>query len=168
MLTASYNISTVSNPPSTLPWKPRKRVRSPFSTCQFLENRTAALPPEKPTHTDQYLAYDLHHPQSVKHGIVKCLHDRAKRLMTKPSVISEEKILPSVLVSNGYPSSFMQMLTRTRIAAPRVEPETEFKSTMVLPYIKGVSEPLRHCLQQQGTFAVFKSDTTFSATKAHR
>ncbi|KAL9953291.1 hypothetical protein ACROYT_G040687 [Oculina patagonica] len=32
----------------------------------------------KPTHTDQYLAYDSHHPQSVKRGIVKCLYDRAK------------------------------------------------------------------------------------------
>ena len=45
----------------------------------------------KPTHTDQYLAYDPHHPQSVKRGIVKCLYERAKRLVTKPSVISEEK-----------------------------------------------------------------------------
>ena len=45
----------------------------------------------KPTHTDQYLAYDSHHPQSVKRGIVKCLYERAKRLVTKPSVISEEK-----------------------------------------------------------------------------
>ena len=45
----------------------------------------------KPTHTDQYLAYDLHHPQSVKCGIVKCLYDRSKHLITKPSVISQEK-----------------------------------------------------------------------------
>ena len=30
----------------------------------------------KPTHTDQYLAYDSHHPQSIKRGIVKCLYDR--------------------------------------------------------------------------------------------
>ena len=57
----------------------------------------------KPTHTDQYLAYDSHHPQSVKFGIVKCLYDRAKRLLTKPSVISaEKKHLSSVLFSNGY------------------------------------------------------------------
>ena len=27
----------------------------------------------KPTHTDQYLAYDSHQPQSVNRGIVKCL-----------------------------------------------------------------------------------------------
>jgi len=36
----------------------------------------------------------------------------------------------------------------------------EFKSTAVLPYIKGVSEVLHHCLQQQGVCTVFKSDTT--------
>ena len=62
----------------------------------------------KPTHTDQYFAYDSHHPKLVKRGIVECLYDRAKRLVTKPSVISEEKKrLSSVLVSNGCPSSFL-------------------------------------------------------------
>ena len=45
----------------------------------------------KPTHTDQYLAYDSHHPQSVKRGIVNCLYDRANHLTSKPSAISEEK-----------------------------------------------------------------------------
>ena len=60
----------------------------------------------KPTHTDQYLAYDSHHPQSVKRGIVKCVYARAKRLVTTPSVISaEKKHLSSVLVSNGYRST---------------------------------------------------------------
>ena len=68
----------------------------------------------KPTHIDQYLAYDSHHHQSVKRGIVKCLYDRAKHLTTKPSVISEEKKhLSSVLVSSGYPSSFVRKLTKT-------------------------------------------------------
>ena len=36
----------------------------------------------------------------------------------------------------------------------------EFKSTAVLPYVKGVSEPLRRCLEQQGIRTVFKSETT--------
>ena len=62
----------------------------------------------KPTHTDQYLAYDSHHPQSVKRSIVKCLYERAKRLVTKPSVISEKKKhLSSVPVFNGYPFFFL-------------------------------------------------------------
>ena len=60
----------------------------------------------KPTHTDQYLMYDTHHPQSVKRGIVKCLHDRAERIITKPSgTAQEKKHLSTVLVANGYPSS---------------------------------------------------------------
>ena len=114
----------------------------------------------KPTHTDQYLAYDSHHPQSVKRSIVKCLHDQAKCLVTKPSVISaEKKHLSSVLVSNGYPSSFVQKISKER-TAPKKEPVAEFKSTAVLPYVEGVSEPLCHCLEQQGIRTVFKSETT--------
>ena len=90
----------------------------------------------------------------------KCLYDRAKRLVTKPSVISEEKKhLSSVLVSNGYPSSFVQKISKAR-TAPRKEPVAQFKSTAVLPYVQGESEPLRHCLEQQGICAVFKSETT--------
>jgi len=113
----------------------------------------------KPMHTDQYLAYDSHHPQSVKHGIVKCLYDRAKRLVTKPPVIAgEKKHLSSVLVSNGYPS-FVQKITKAR-TTPRRESIVEFKSTAVLPYVQGVSESLRRCLEQQGIHTVFKSDTT--------
>ena len=165
MLADSYTISTVSNPPSALPYMETEKE----SKIAFLDTSVSREPDgrlttsvyRKPTHTDQYLAYDLHHPQSVKRGTIKCLYDRAKRLVTKPTVISEEKKhLSSVLVSNGYPSSFVQKLTRTKKTAPRVEPETEFKSTAVLPYNKGVSEPLRRCLQQQGIRAVFKSDTT--------
>ena len=97
----------------------------------------------------------------MKRGIVKCLYDRAKHLITKPSVISEEKKhLSSVLVSNGYPSSFIRKLAKTTRPTANNEPTQEFKSTAVLPYIKGVSEVLRRCLQQQGVRTVFKSDTT--------
>ena len=113
----------------------------------------------KPTHTVQYLACDSHHPQS-KRGIGKCLYDRAKRLVAKPSVIAEEKKhLSSVLVSNGSPSSFVQKITKAR-TTPRRELVAEFKSTVVLSYVQGVSESLRRCLEQQGIRTVFKSDTT--------
>ena len=115
----------------------------------------------KPTHTDQNLAYDSHHPQSVKRGIVKCLYERAKRLVTKPYVISEDKKhMSSVLVFNGYPSSLLQKLTKTGKPNNSAEPANEFKAAMVLPYVKGLSEQLRRCLQQQGVGAVFKSETT--------
>ncbi|KAL9967396.1 hypothetical protein ACROYT_G025613 [Oculina patagonica] len=51
-------------------------------------------------------------------------------------------------------------ITKTRKPSTSAEPTTEFKSTAVLPYVKGLSEQLRRCLQQQGVRAVFKSETT--------
>ena len=97
----------------------------------------------------------------MKRGSVKYLYDKAKHLTTKPLAISEEKKhLSSVLVSNGYPSSFARKLTKTTRPTANKEPTQEFKSTVVLPYIKGVSEVLRRYLQQQGVRTVFKSDTS--------
>ena len=88
----------------------------------------------RPTHTDQYLAYDSHHPQSVKRGIVKCLYEHAKRLVTKPYVISEEKKhMSSVLVSYGYPSSLLQKLTKTGKQNKSAEPANEFKADQTGP-----------------------------------
>ncbi|KAL9987924.1 hypothetical protein ACROYT_G002307 [Oculina patagonica] len=51
-------------------------------------------------------------------------------------------------------------ITKTRKPSANSEPATELKSTAVLPYVKGLSEKLRRCLQQQGVRAVFKSETT--------
>ena len=107
------------------------------------------------------LAYDSHHPQSVKRGIVKCLYDRAKHLTSEPSAISAEK------------KHYHRYLFRTDILLPLYEssqrqqdqkPTKNLRRNLnqhaVLPYIKGVSEVLRRCLQQQGVRTVFKSDTT--------
>ena len=95
---------------------------------------------QRPTHTEQYLAYDFHHPQSVKRGTVKCLYERAKRLVTKPSVTCKDKKDPSsVLVSNGYLLSFLQKITKTRKPSTSAEPTVECKSIAVLPYVKGLS-----------------------------
>ena len=87
------------------------------------------------------------------------MYDGTKLLITRPSVISKEKKhLSSVLVSNGYRYSFVRNITKTKRTTTRKEPAPE--STTVLPYIKGVSEALRRCLEQQGVCTVFRSDTT--------
>ena len=97
---------------------------------------------------------------NLSSGIVKCLHDRAKRIINKPSgTTQEKKHLSTVLVTNGYPPSFLQKVTKTRNSTPERE-TAKFKSTAVLPYIKRVSEHLRRHLQQQGIRTVFKFDTT--------
>ena len=50
--------------------------------------------------------------------------------------------------------------SRASFGRTKKEAKQEFKSTAVLPYIKGVSEVLCRCLQQQDVRTVFKSDTT--------
>ena len=67
----------------------------------------------------------------------------------------------SVLVSYGcYPFSFLQKLTKTGKPNNNAEPANDFKATAVLPYVKGLPQQLRRCLQQQDVRAVFKSETT--------
>ena len=84
---------------------------------------------------------------------MKCLDDRGKRLVTKPSVISEEKKnLSSVLVSNGYPSSFVQRITRAR-TAPKKRAH-EVKSTAVLPGSIGASPLLSRTTRHSHHFQV--------------
>ena len=100
-----------------------------------------------------------HHPQTVKRGVVKCLHDRAKKFVTRPNAtVNVKQRLASALISNGYPSSFLQKVTKTRPAVKK-EP-TNYKSFAVLPYTEGVSQTVRRCLQDHGIKTVFKSDTT--------
>ena len=54
----------------------------------------------------------------------------------------------------------MQKLTKTGNPNNNAEPVNDFKATAVLPYVKGLSQQLRRCRQQQGVRAVFKSETT--------
>ena len=54
----------------------------------------------------------------------------------------------------------MKNITKTKKQTATEEPAPEIKSTAVLPYVKGLSEALRRCLQQQGIRTVFRSDTT--------
>ena len=59
--------------------------------------------------------------------------------------------------------SFLQKLAKTGKPNNSAEPANEFKATAVLPYVKGLSEQLRRCLQQQGVRAVFKSEITLKS-----
>ena len=44
----------------------------------------------KPTHTDRYLHFESHHPTHVKRGVVRCLHDRARRIISTQDNLQKE------------------------------------------------------------------------------
>ena len=112
----------------------------------------------KPTHTNQYLAYDLHHLQSV---VLLCVYttepntsQRNRQLSQRKRNICHQYLFLMVVLLNLCENS-----QTTRVTANK-ERASEFNSTTILPYIKGVSEVLRCCLQHQGIRIVSKSDTT--------
>ena len=120
----------------------------------------------KPTHTDQYLAYDSHHPESVKRGVAKCLFDRASRLVTKPRcTASEKRHVHAALTANGYPTPFIRRSSRPKVNADTER--VEYKSFAVLPFMDGVSGQLRRILEGHGIRTVFRSSTTLRNHLVH-
>ena len=76
---------------------------------RVLNGRLSTTVYRKPTHTDRYLAYDSHHPQSAKFSVVDSLLKRAESIVTDKSKKEEEIChLTEVLVNNGYPRSLIQ------------------------------------------------------------
>ncbi|XP_022096337.1 uncharacterized protein LOC110982312 [Acanthaster planci] len=69
----------------------------------------------KPTHTDQYLAFNSHHPESIKWDVAKCLHDRASRLVTRPRCTAAKRNqVTTALMGNGYPTPFIRQSSRSK------------------------------------------------------
>ena len=59
----------------------------------------------KPTHTDQYLNYQSHHPVHQKLGVVRTLMDRKDHIVTEEEdKINEEKKVEKALKICGYPT----------------------------------------------------------------
>ncbi|XP_022104795.1 uncharacterized protein LOC110986850 [Acanthaster planci] len=113
----------------------------------------------KPTHTDQYLAFDSPRPESVKRGVANCLHDRALRLVSRPRCTAAERHrVTAALMANGYPSSFIRQSSRSKTSTEAERPE--YKAFTVLPFMDGISGRLKRILEDQGVCTVFRSSTT--------
>ena len=114
----------------------------------------------KPTHTDRYLDYNSHHDKQHKVSTAQTLLHRAETL---PNTIErkqeERKHINDTLISSGYPRKFLQEIEKKqamkqeKALSPEelvkqffdlvvVEPPTN-NSHAILPYIKGLTEPLK-------------------------
>ena len=101
----------------------------------------------KPTHTDKYLAFDSHHPICHKKSVAKTLLRRADCLPSSlDSKAEERKYVSNVLKANGYTKTFLrncQKPVTNSNALDEREPATGFA---VIPYIQGVTEPIKRIL----------------------
>ena len=105
----------------------------------------------KLTHTDRYLDYMSHHPIEHKKGVVQILCTRAERLSSTPNKKSSEvKHIFNVLKKNGYPKQVIQNHFKALESKSDVPAEDKDDTvTVVLPYVKDVSEAMRRILHVQ-------------------
>ena len=101
----------------------------------------------KPNHTDKYLTFDSHHPICHKKSVAKTLPRRADCLPSSLNFKAEDgKYVSLVLNVNGYPKTFLhncRKLVTTSSTPDEREPVTSFA---VIPYIQGVTEPIKRIL----------------------
>jgi len=137
----------------------------------------------KSTHTDRYLDFYSHHEKKHKISTASTLLNRASNLPSTSAGKSKELIYVSnALESNGYPPSFISNILKKK-PPPETTPSPEelvgmfFKwadpsnsdsGFAVLPYIKGLTEPLSRLLRNNGirTTSRLESGGFFTSTGA--
>ena len=103
----------------------------------------------KPTHTDKYLSYNSHHPVSHKKSVAKTLLQRAEHLPSNSdSQANEREYVLNILRENNYPKDFLKNCLNPSACRNQnnSEGDTSIKGYAVVPYIQGVTEPIKRIL----------------------
>ena len=102
----------------------------------------------KPTHTDQYLSFQSHHPLEHKLSVIRTLFYRAETVVTDPEdQVNEKEHIKSTLRRCGYENwSFKGACTKKqqKVASETDSSKSTTKKTFVVaPYVQGVSERVK-------------------------
>ena len=103
----------------------------------------------KPSHTDKFLSYDSHHPVSHKRSVAKTLLQRAESLTSNSdSQANEREYVLNVLSENDYPKRFLNDSLKPPVCKNQnnSEGDTSAKGYAIVPYIRGVTEPIKRML----------------------
>ena len=105
----------------------------------------------KPTHTDQYLNFDSHHPLEQKRSVVRSLFNRANIITDKKDRDAEISHCKRALEANGYePWIFSSLNNTKKKTEPQQRDPTARRTQVGLPYVKGVSERLQRTFRKHG------------------
>ena len=119
----------------------------------------------KPTHTDQYLNFASNHPLDHKLGVVRTLYHRADTVVTEEAdAVAEKKHIDNALSNCGYPNwvlnSVKNKKARKRSKDNRSHSTSASKGFVTIPFIKGLTEPLKRIYSQYGIKACVKPSNT--------
>ena len=125
----------------------------------------------KKTHTDKYLSFDSHHPLSHKVSVARTLFSRAEKVCsTVGERDNERKHVTDALRANGYPMNIIEMNTQSRQRPRSTDDDRERedpKATVLLPYIRHVSECIRRILTPLDIRTCFKPHVTLRHLLVH-
>ncbi|KAI8498197.1 hypothetical protein Bbelb_241410 [Branchiostoma belcheri] len=126
----------------------------------------------KPTHTDQYLAFDSHHPLEHKLAVIKTLFHRADNIVTSDQAkTDEQRHLRGALAKCGYQNwTFNKALKPSDQSkkTQKYKPLTnKNKANITIPYVQGVSEKLRRIFQNFNIATNFKPHSTLRQRLVH-
>ena len=123
----------------------------------------------KPTHTDQYLQWDIHHHLPAKFSVIHTLSHRASTVCSKPELLPQEKDhLRKALTKCKYPKwaldkvekrlnrSTRQVTDGGTTGAQPATSEVKNKGHIVIPYIQGLCESIKKICGRYGIPTHFK------------
>jgi hypothetical protein len=106
----------------------------------------------KPTHTDQYLQFDSHHPLQHKLGVIRTLTHRADTICSTENYKKEElEHLKTVLSVSGYQKwAWDTPASKKTTPHPSTNHATASKGHITMPYVSGVTEALSRKIRKLG------------------
>ena len=112
----------------------------------------------KPTHTDKYLSFNLHHSRSHKTSIVTTLFHRADNLTSNNDARESECQYVTKVLKENCPKSFLYDCLRCPTLTDCNSPEGDsaVKGFAIVPYIQGIVEPIRRVLNNCGIKVALK------------
>ena len=120
-----------------------------LNVYRTIEGKLETAVYRKPTHTDKYLSYNSHHPVSHKKSVAKTLLQRAEHLPSNSdSQANEREYVLNILRENNCPKDFLKNCLNPSACRNQnnSEGDTSIKGYAVVPYIQGVTEPIKRIL----------------------
>ncbi|XP_072022307.1 uncharacterized protein [Amphiura filiformis] len=117
---------------------------------------------QKPTHTNQYLSFESHHPLQHKLSVVRTLMHRADTCITEEAdKINEKNNIKKSLRMCGY-GDWVYNVAQPATAPDRqhVIRDKPHVGSIVVPYVRGASEALRRIFSKRGVSVHFKPANT--------
>ncbi|XP_038148866.1 uncharacterized protein LOC119788543, partial [Cyprinodon tularosa] len=149
-----------------------KDNKLPFLDCLVSMEGDGSLNIEvyrKPTHTDQYLLFDSHHPLEHKLSVIRTLQHRAEHVPTKTDgKQKEQKHIKDALRNCGYPNwAFIKSARKSKRHATEDSDGKIKRKNITIPYIAGVSEKLKRIFSKHKIPVHFKPNQTLKQRLVH-